>query len=476
MHATRERRERIVKAGSTSPLMVAIVGSGPAGFYTAEHLFKRAGDRVRVDMFERLPMPYGLVRFGVAPDHQKIKSATKSYERVAANPRFRFFGNVAYGDHLRLDDLARYYHAVCFATGAQTDRGMDIPGEDLARSHPATEFVAWYNGHPEFRDREFDLSVERVAVVGVGNVAVDVARILARTPEELEQTDIAEYALEALRDSRIKEITILGRRGPAQAAFTNPEIKELGELAGADFVIPSADVTLDPLSATAVAESDDRALRKKMEILQEAAERSPGGKPRRLTLRFLVSPVELLGDASGRVAGMRIVHNELYRSDDGSLRPRATDRTEELPVEMVFRSVGYRGVPLPGVPFDERRGVVPNQDGRVLDPTTGAPVPGLYVSGWIKRGPTGVIGTNKADAGETVDRILEDVEQGVRAHPAAPDSGAVETLVRERQPAFVSFDDWKRVDEIEVGRGEECGRPRIKFTSAAEVAEVLGRR
>ncbi len=465
-----------MEAGNAPSLAVAIVGSGPAGFYTAEHLFKRAGDRVHVDMFERLPMPYGLVRFGVAPDHQKIKSATKSYERVAANPRFRFFGNVEYGTHVRLDDLTRHYHAVCFATGAQTDRSMNIPGEDLLRSHPATEFVAWYNGHPAFRDRKFDLSVERAAVVGVGNVAVDVARILARTPEELERTDIAEYALEALRSSRIKEITILGRRGPAQAAFTNPEIKELGELAGADFVIPAADVTLDPLSAAEVAERDDRALAKKIEILREAAERPSAGRPRRLTLRFLVSPVELVGDADSRVTGMRIVHNELYRSDDGSLRPRATDRIEELPVQLVFRSVGYRGVPLPDVPFDERRGVIPNQGGRVLDPTTGTPVPGLYVSGWIKRGPTGVIGTNKSDAGETVDRMLEDVDGGTALRPASPDPAAIASLVRGRQPGCVSFDDWKRVDEIEVRRGAELGRPRVKFTSAAEVAEALGHR
>ncbi len=312
--------------------------------------------------------------------------------------------------------------------------------------------------------------------MGVGNVAVDVARILARTPEELERTDIAEYALEALRSSRIKEITILGRRGPAQAAFTNPEIKELGELAGADFVIPAADVTLDPLSAAEVAERDDRALAKKIEILREAAERPSAGRPRRLTLRFLVSPVELVGDADSRVTGMRIVHNELYRSDDGSLRPRATDRIEELPVQLVFRSVGYRGVPLPDVPFDERRGVIPNQGGRVLDPTTGTPVPGLYVSGWIKRGPTGVIGTNKSDAGETVDRMLEDVDGGTALRPASPDPAAIASLVRGRQPGCVSFDDWKRVDEIEVRRGAELGRPRVKFTSAAEVAEALGHR
>ncbi|MDH3292358.1 MAG: FAD-dependent oxidoreductase [Gemmatimonadota bacterium] len=475
MHATEWIRERVMQVSRARPLRVAIVGSGPAGFYTAEHLFKRGGDHVHVDMFERLPTPFGLVRFGVAPDHQKIKKATKSFERIAANPRFRLFGNVEYGEHVRLEDLASHYHAICFATGAQTDRSMNIPGEDLARSHPATDFVAWYNGHPAFRDREFDLSVERVAVVGVGNVAVDVARILSRTPEELEQTDIADYALASLRESRVKEIYVLGRRGPAQAAFTNPEIKELGELAGADFVIPFEDVTLDPLSAAEMAKSEDRALLKKVEILQDAAWRSPAGKPRRLTLRFLVSPVELMGDTAGQVAGMRIVRNELYRSDDGTLRPRATGLTEDLAVELVFRSVGYRGVPLPGVPFDDRRGVVPNQEGRVIDPATGEPVPGLYVSGWIKRGATGVIGTNKPDAGETVERMLDDVERGAVPNPGDPDPAAIEALVRDRQPACVSLDDWTRLDEIEVRRGAKLGRPRLKFTSAAEVARALGR-
>jgi ferredoxin--NADP+ reductase len=329
---------------------VAIIGSGPAAFYAAEHLLGRDALVVQVDMFERLPTPYGLVRFGVAPDHAKIKNVTRVYEKTAKRPGFRFFGNVEYGTHVSLADLRRHYHQVCFATGAQTDRRMNIPGEDLERSYTATEFVAWYNGHPDYRDREFDLSVERVGVVGIGNVAVDVARILCRTPDELRQTDIADYALEALSESRVKEVHVLGRRGPVQAAFTNAEVKELGEMEAADFVLRSDETALDPLSQEAVAQSDEPALQKKVELLQGFAAAAAAGKPKTLTLRFLVSPVALIGNAAGAVVGMKLVQNELYRSDDGSLRPKPTDRVEELPVEMVFRSVGYRGVPLPDVP------------------------------------------------------------------------------------------------------------------------------
>ncbi|NIM49452.1 MAG: FAD-dependent oxidoreductase [Gemmatimonadales bacterium] len=453
------------------PARVAIVGSGPAGFYTAEHLLARRGLSVQVDVYERLPTPFGLVRFGVAPDHAKIKSVTRVYDRVASKPGFRFFGNVEVGEHVTLEDLQRHYHQVCFATGAQTDRQMGIPGEDLQRSHTATEFVAWYNGHPDYRDRHFDLSVERVAVVGVGNVAVDVARILCRTPEELAQTDIADYALDALRGSRVREVYMLGRRGPAQAAFTNAEIKELGDLPAADLVVRSDEVELDPLSRRALEANPDRATSKKVEILQDLPKHHPAGKPRRLTIRFLVSPVELMGNEAGGVVGVRLVKNELYTSEDGSLRPTPTAVLEDLPVEMVFRSVGYRGVPIPGLPFDAKRGIVPNQMGRVTQHDTGEPMVGVYVSGWIKRGPTGVIGTNKPDAGETVRAMLEDLQQGTVLRPSQPDPAAVEWLVRERQPRSVSYEDWRCLDALEVERGRDQGRPRVKFTT---VEEMLG--
>ena len=458
-----------------APLRVAIIGSGPAGFYTAEHLSKRGNLVAHIDMFERLPMPFGLVRFGVAPDHQRIKGATKAFGRVAARPGFRFFGNVEFGGHVSLEDLRRHYHVICCATGAQTDRTMGIPGEDLGRSHPATEFVAWYNGHPDFRDCAFDLSVERVVVVGVGNVAVDVARILARTAAELEKTDVADYALEALRASRVKEICVLGRRGPAQAAFTNAELKELGELEGADLVIPAEDAALDPLSREALEAANDRTVSKKVEILQELARRPPAGRPKRLVLRFLVSPVELIADDRGNVASVRLVKNALFRADDGTLRPRATDVIEELPAQLVFRSVGYRGVPLAGIPFDDRRGVVPNVHGRVVSQETGEPVPGLYVSGWIKRGPTGIIGANKPDAGETVESILSDVAAGAVLQPPDPDPGALERLLRERQPDVVSFDDWRRIDAFEAESGAASGRPRVKVTSVQQALDVMRR-
>jgi len=463
------------RASPEQPFRIAIVGSGPAGFYTTEHLLKRLGEAVEIDLFERLPAPFGLVRFGVAPDHQKIKSATRAFERIGAHQAVRFYGNVELGTHLSVDELHRFYHAACFATGAESDRAMGIPGEALRGSHPATEFVAWYNGHPHHGEREFDLSAERVAVVGVGNVAVDVARILCRLPEELERTDIAEYALEALRASRVREVYVLGRRGPAQAAFTTPEIKELGELPGADIMVPRAEAEPDPLSREDVAASDDRALQRKLEILRSYADRAPTGKSRRLVLRFLVSPVELVDDGSGRVGAIRLVRNELYRAGDGTLRARAMDRVEEIPVGLVLRSVGYRGRSLPGVPFDDARGLIPNSCGRVVDLSTGGVIPGFYTSGWIKRGPTGVIGTNKPDAGETVDCMVEDLLAGRGWTPEEPDPQAVDRLIRDREPQVVTFDDWMRLDEIERSRGEALGRPRVKFTSAREVARALGR-
>ncbi len=457
------------------PLRVAIIGAGPTGFYTADHLLRNAQVVVEVDLFDRLPTPYGLVRLGVAPDHQKIKFVTNAFDKVAANPRFRFYGGVEFGKDVTLTDLKRYYHQIVYCTGAQTDRRMGIPGEDLSGSHPATEFVAWYNGHPDYRDCTFDLTQERVAVVGVGNVAVDVVRILCRTAEELAKTDIADYALDALRKSRVKEVYLLGRRGPAQAAFTNPEVRELGELADADVTARPEEVELDPLSRAAVERSQDRATQKKVEILKEYARREPSGKSRRLTLRFMVSPVELIGDGAGSVAALRLVRNELYATSTGALQPRATDQFENLPVGLVFRSVGYRGVPLPGVPFNDSWGVILNDKGRVLDPDTKQPIVGEYTAGWIKRGPTGVIGTNKPDAAETVECMFEDLPRGAILEPTHPEAAAAETLVRQRQPNFFSYADWLKLDAIEVSRGRAQGRPRVKLTRLDEILSALGR-
>jgi ferredoxin--NADP+ reductase len=458
-----------------NPLRVAVIGAGPSGFYVADHLFRHRDLVVEVDMFDRLPTPFGLVRAGVAPDHQKIKSVTKVFERTASHPRFRYYGNVEFGSHVELPDLKGHYHQICYTTGAQTDRRLGIPGEDLQGSDSATRFVTWYNGHPDCRGCCFDLSQERVAIVGVGNVAVDVARILCRTPDELARTDIADYALEALSRSQVREVYLLGRRGPGQAAFTTPEIKELGELADADIAALPKEIELDDLSQTALDRSSDQATLKKLEILQEYALRKPTSKSRRLVVRFLVSPVELIGDGSGQLMSMRLVKNVLYATEAGSLRPKHTGQYEELPVGLVFRSVGYRGVPLPGVPFNDKWGVIVNRRGRVTDLDTQQPILGQYTAGWIKRGPSGVIGTNKPDSAETVACMLEDLAEGLILDPGQSESAAVERLVRERQPDYFSYADWLRLNELEVARGREAGRPRVKFTSVSEMLAALGR-
>jgi ferredoxin--NADP+ reductase len=449
------------------PLRVAIVGSGPSGFYAAGHLLKCKSHPdlcVQVDMFDRLPTPWGLVRGGVAPDHPNIKAVSRVYEKIAEHPEFRFYGNVELGRDLSHKDLTDRYHAVIYAVGAQTDRRMGIPGEDLPGSWAATEFVAWYNGHPDYRDLEFDLTSERAIVVGNGNVATDVARMLALTREELAQTDVADHALEVLAESNVTEIVVLGRRGPAQAAFTNPELLELGEMTDADVFVDPGDVELDQLSQAFI-ESDAAHItaKKNVDILTGYAAREPLGKRRRIVLRFLVSPVEILG--SDRVEGVRFAHNELVDSD-GTIRARATDITEELDCGLVFRSIGYRGTQLPGVPFDEETCTIPNDGGRVRDRT------GEYAVGWIKRGPTGIIGTNKRDAQETVDTLLDDFDANRLGNPSDPDRDSLEALVAERQPDAVSYAGWQAVDRAEKEAGEPHGRPRVKLCSFDELLEA----
>jgi len=458
-----------------APLRVAIVGAGPAGFYAAGHLFKQKNCCVEVDMIDKLPTPFGLVRCGVAPDHQKIKNVTRIYDRTAKNPGFRFFGNVEYGRHISLEDLKAHYHQIYFSTGAQVDRRLGIPGEDLGRSYSATDFVAWYNGHPEYRHLEFDLSKRCVAVVGVGNVAVDVCRILCRTMEELAKTDIADYALEALRESKIREVYMLGRRGPAQAAFTNPEAKELGVLPGADIHVPPEEAVVDDCTKEALKDGVDRLTAKKLAIIQDFSTRSRTDKKKLLTIRFLVSPVQLHDDGTGKVRGIRLVKNELFPVGGGKLRPRATGVYEELPAEVVFRSVGYRGVALPGIPFNDSWGIVHNDGGRVVDPQTKTTVPGIYVGGWIKRGPTGVIGTNKGDAQKSVVAMMGDLRSKVCLNPGAPSAEAAERMIRARQPDAVSWQEWQRIDTIEVARGKASGRPRVKMIDTQEILSALGR-
>ena len=378
------------------PLRVAVIGSGPSGFYAAEHLQEQEHLEVQIDMYDRLPTPFGLVRGGVAPDHQKIKSVTRVYDKIAAHPEFRFYGNVEMGRDVTHADLQAYYHAIIYAVGARTDRRMGIPREYLPGSHSATEFVGWYNAHPDFRHLGFDLQAETAAVVGNGNVAMDLARILASPKDVLAQTDIAEHALEELSESRIREIHVLGRRGPAQAAFTNKELKELGELPDVDVIVDPAVVELDPLSAAYVEANPNRTRDRNLEILREFAGREPAGAPVRIHLHFLVSPVEIIG--TERVEALEIVHNELYESEDGSIRPRATDRRTTLPLGLVFRAIGYQGVPLPGIPFDAMRGVIPNERGRITDPASGGPVRGSTWSGGSSAAPRGSSGRTSPTA------------------------------------------------------------------------------
>ena len=448
-----------------------MVGSGPAGFYTADALLKTKDFEISVDMYDRLPMPFGLVRFGVAPDHLKIKNVTRAFEKIAGHPEFRFFGNVDIGTHLSVDELKDHYHLICFATGAQTDKRMGIPGEDLEGSHPATDFVAWYNGHPDCRHLQFDLTAEKVAVVGIGNVAVDVARILCRTPEELKASDMADHALRALSKSKIREVYMLGRRGPVQAAYTNPEIKELGELDGASVATIAEEVELDPLSQQFLDASGDRKLEKKVEITQSFAKLPDSSGGKKLIIRFLVSPIELLG-TDGKVTAIKIVKNRLEAAGE-RLKAVPTDKIEEIPVGLVFRSVGYRGVAIPGVPMDEDRGIIPNDDGRVIDHESGNPVRGLYVSGWIKRGPTGVIGTNKSDGYSTVKVMIADALREETLSPSRASADAIECLIKTRQPHFVSYADWQRLDAMETARGEAEGRPRKKIISREDVIAAL---
>ena len=458
-----------------APLRVAIIGSGPSGFYAAEHLQDQEHLEVQIDMYDRLPTPFGLVRGGVAPDHQKIKSVTRVYDKIAAHPEFRFYGNVEMGRDLTHADLSAYYHAIIYAVGARTDRRMGIPREHLPGSHSATEFVGWYNAHPDFRSLNFDLSAGSAAVVGNGNVAMDLARILASPREVLAATDIADHALAALESSSIREIHVLGRRGPAQAAFTNKELKELGEMPDVDVAVDPESVALDPLSAAEVTANPNRTRDRNLDLLREYSERPLTGAPMRIVLHFLVSPVEIIG--SKRVEGLRIVHNELYESDDGSIRPRPTNRTSELPMGLVFRAIGYQGVPLPGIPFDAMAGVIPNESGRIIDPAAAAPVEGEYVVGWIKRGPQGIIGTNKPDSQETVNMLLEDLAAGNLHKEEVPPREVLEHLLGERRRDFVSYEDWQLIDLLEQERGAaEGGRPRLKFSRVEEMLHALQER
>ena len=452
----------------SGPLRVAIVGSGPAGFYAAGALLD-ADVPIEVDMIERLPTPWGLVRLGVAPDHPKLKTVSRAFERIAAKPGFRFLGNVEIGRDLEHADLVRLYDAILYAVGSQTDRRLGIPGEDLPGSWSATEFVAWYNGHPDFQHLSFDLNVERAVVIGNGNVALDVARMLALTPEELAPTDTTGPAIDAIGASTVREILVVGRRGPAQASWTTQELKEMGELAGADVSVDKADLELDAASQAAL-ENDTNA-RRNIEVLREFAERAPTGKPGTVRFLFFRSPLALHGDSS--VEAVERVRNRLEERG-GRLVAVPTDEHETIECGLVFRSVGYHGVPLPDLPFDERQGTIRNEAGRVLFDDD-EPAVGIYCAGWIKRGPTGIIGTNKKDATETVTHLLEDVEAGRIRHKEEATAEAVDAALAERGVRAVLYAGWLGIDELERAAGEKFGRPRVKLRTWDELLETAER-
>jgi ferredoxin--NADP+ reductase len=447
---------------------VAIVGAGPAGAFAAACLL-RAHPEVEIDLFDRLPTPWGLLRGGVAPDHQEIKRLEETFDRETLQRGCRFLGNVEVGTDVSHQELMRHFTAIVYATGAQTDKSLGIPGEDLPGSWAATEFVAWYNGHPDYRDLEFDLSGKRAVVIGNGNVAADVTRMLMLSPRELEHTDVADHALEALRKSRIEEVVVLGRRGPAQAAFTSAELRELGRIPGVALRIRREEIELDPVSRRWLAEEASFTARKNVQLLNEfaAAESDPPDARRRIELRFLRSPVAIRG--ADRVEAIEVGRNEIVQTDDGSLKARSVDEPPEtIECGLVLRSVGYRAVPLPDVPFDERYFVLPNAEGRVASPD-GAPLRGVYAVGWIKRGPTGILGTNKRDAEETIACLVEDLLAGALPAPPSPQREQLDALLAERKPELVTSDGWRAIAAEELERGRAEDRPRVKLASRQEL-------
>jgi ferredoxin/flavodoxin---NADP+ reductase len=454
----------------TRPVRIAIIGAGPAGFYTAEALLNQPTLHCTIDLFNRFPPPFGLVREGVAPDHQAIKSVTRIYDKIANDNRVRYFGNVTFGSDVLHEELKLFYDQIVYAVGAQSDRRLNIPGEDLIGSFPATAFVGWYNGHPDYCGWQFDLSHERVVVVGNGNVAMDVARILVTPPEKLAQTDIADYALEALQKSQVREVVMLGRRGPQQAAFTTPELKELSELTGANIFVALEDLEPDRLGQDTLV--PHKMVSKNMAILREYAERKNQHAERSIRMRFFVSPVELVGNR-GKVRAVKIEKNELVSDGDGLMRAKGTGKFETLEAGMLLRSVGYRSVPLRGVPFDEAGYRIPNVAGRVVYYASGEPIAGEYVVGWAKRGANGVIGTNKPDAVSTVAAMVADLPKLKGIADKNRDLKKIENLLKARGIAYINYADWQKLDAYELMHGKAQGRPRVKVWQISEMMEIM---
>ena len=450
------------------PYYVAIVGAGPSGYFAAASLLKFAdasvaegGADVRVDMLEMLPTPWGLVRSGVAPDHPKIKSISRTFEKTSGDPRFRFFGNLRIGEHVQADELAERYDAVIYAVGAQSDRALRIPGEELPGSVAAVDFVGWYNAHPHFEEMAPDISSGPAVVVGNGNVALDVARILVTDPDVLANTDIADHALRSLHDRGVDEVVIVGRRGPLQSTFTTLELRELGELDGVDVVVDPADV--DDITDED-AEAAGKLVRGNIKVLRDYAGRAHRPGRRRIVFRFRTSPIEIRGEE--RVEAIVLGRNELVADESGRVVAKDTGERETLPTQLVVRAVGYRGVSIPGLPFDEGAGTIPHAEGRISGHA------GQYVVGWIKRGPSGVIGSNKSDSQDTVDTLVADLA-GTQLREVGPDYA--DELVRwlvDRQPQLVTDDHWQTIDEYERSAGEPHGRPRVKIANVAEMLRI----
>jgi ferredoxin--NADP+ reductase len=452
-----------------SEMRVAIVGSGPAAFYAASELIALKG--VQVDMFERLLTPYGLVRSGVAPDHPGTKAVTDIFRTLERRKNFRLHLGVQIGVDLTHEELLAHNHAVIYAVGASSDRRLGINGEDLPGSHTATEFVGWYNGHPDYAERTYDLSGERAVIVGNGNVALDVARILLTDPDDLDRTDIADHALEVLRTSNIREVVVLGRRGVAQAGYTNPEMMALRHLPGVDLVIDPDEAQIDPVTQGILDSPEtESSVKAKVSLARKVADEGGRGATKRLVLRYLTSPTEISG--TDRVESVDVTRNALELTDSGAVVAVPTDTTETIETTLILRAVGYRGVPVPGVPFDDARGVISNNEGRVVTLVDEEPIQGVYATGWVKRGPSGVIGTNKKCAADTVDLLLQDYVAGALADPPQ-DAESFADLVSERAPEVVDFAGWSLIDKAEKAAGKPRKRPRVKFVDVDSMMAVV---
>ena len=451
---------------------VAIIGSGPSGFYAAEYLLKQENLHIEVDMFDRLPTPYGLVRAGVAPDHQQIKSVSRIFEKLAQNPGFRFWGNVELGKDIQKSEFLKYFDAIIYAVGAQSDRNMNIKGEELRGSYSATEFVGWYNGHPDYRNLEFDFSGKNAAIFGIGNVALDIARILAKSIDELSKTDIAQHALDNLAESKINNIYVITRRGPLQSAFTPAGTKELLVMEEAVAYVKPEELKIEEETKNIISETGDKRLIQNLQFLEKISKHDPKQYNKVVQILFRRSPLELYGH-NNNVGGIKIIKNELFQDEFGNLKAKATDVSEDIKASLVFRSIGYKVQPLQDVPFDNKKGIIANKDGRVYNLEETNLVENEYVTGWAKRGPSGVIGTNKPDSVETVNLLLDDFKNKTDGKFSDSQQGRIHSWLKSKNLSFVPFNQWKILDDHETDIGKIKDKPREKVTSIEEMLKII---